>query len=54
MKVVVAGEGAFGRKHLAALANIDGIEAVSLAGGVEQTTERVYPRLDAQLKAKGL
>ena len=41
MKVVVAGEGAFGRKHLAALANIDGIEVVSLAGGVEQTTEKV-------------
>lgn len=41
MKVVVAGEGAFGRKHLAALANIDGIEVVSLAGGVATTTEKV-------------
>lgn len=38
MKVVVAGEGAFGRKHLDAIANIDGIEVVSLAGGVEAPT----------------
>lgn len=41
MKIVVAGEGAFGRKHLAALADIDGIDVVSLAGGVAEATERV-------------
>ena len=41
MKIIVAGEGAFGRKHLAALNNIDGIEVVSLAGGVAETTEKI-------------
>lgn len=41
MKIIVAGEGAFGRKHLAALANIDGIEVVSLAGGIAETTEKI-------------
>jgi len=41
MKVVVAGEGAFGRKHLAAIKNIDNIEVVSLAGGVTTVTEQV-------------
>ncbi|MBC6402973.1 MAG: Gfo/Idh/MocA family oxidoreductase [Hyphomonadaceae bacterium] len=41
MKIVVAGEGAFGRKHLAALGNIEGIEVVSLAGGVEEATRQV-------------
>jgi 2-hydroxy-4-carboxymuconate semialdehyde hemiacetal dehydrogenase len=38
MKIVVAGEGAFGRKHLEALRNIENIEVVSLAGGVESAT----------------
>lgn len=38
MKVVVAGEGAFGRKHLDAISNIDGVEVVSLAGGVDVAT----------------
>ena len=38
MKIVVAGEGAFGRKHLEALRNIENIEVVSLAGGVETAT----------------
>jgi len=41
MKVVIAGEGAFGRKHLAAIANIKGIEVVSLAGGIEAATKAV-------------
>lgn len=41
MKVVVAGEGAFGRKHLDAISNIDGIEVVSLAGGVEDATQQL-------------
>lgn len=41
MKIVVAGEGAFGRKHLAALKNIEGIEVVSLAGGIEDATKKV-------------
>ena len=34
MKLCVAGEGAFGQKHLQGLARIDGVEVVSLAGRV--------------------
>lgn len=41
MKIVVAGEGAFGRKHLEALSQIKDIEVVSLAGGVEEATKSV-------------
>jgi len=41
MKICLAGEGAFGNKHLEALANIDGVEVVSLAGGVEAATRAV-------------
>jgi len=41
MKIVVVGEGAFGRKHLDALANIHDIDVVSLAGGVEAMTAKV-------------
>ncbi len=33
MKVVMAGQGAFGIKHLEAMQKIDGIEVVSLIGG---------------------
>jgi 2-hydroxy-4-carboxymuconate semialdehyde hemiacetal dehydrogenase len=39
MKVCVAGEGAFGQKHIEALKNIEGVEIVSLAGGVAADTE---------------
>ncbi|MCH2668628.1 MAG: Gfo/Idh/MocA family oxidoreductase [Gammaproteobacteria bacterium] len=39
MKVCVAGQGAFGQKHLAGLSRIDGVEVVSLAGGSPETTE---------------
>ncbi|HVO47061.1 MAG TPA: Gfo/Idh/MocA family oxidoreductase [Steroidobacteraceae bacterium] len=40
MKVVMAGQGAFGIKHLEALQKIDGVEVASLAGGnPEQTAE---------------
>ncbi len=41
MKIVMAGQGAFGQKHLDALANIPGIEVVSLAGGSAASTEEV-------------
>jgi 2-hydroxy-4-carboxymuconate semialdehyde hemiacetal dehydrogenase len=41
MKICVAGEGAFGNKHLEALANIQGIEVVTLAGGVAADTGEV-------------
>jgi 2-hydroxy-4-carboxymuconate semialdehyde hemiacetal dehydrogenase len=40
MKIVVAGQGAFGVRHLEALQKIDGVEVASLAGGnAEQTAE---------------
>src|ERR1700730_18366690 len=44
MKVVVAGQGAFGQKHLEAMANIPGVEVVSLAGGNLAGTEEVAKR----------
>ena len=41
MKIVMVGQGAFGRKHLDGLKNIDGVEVVSLAGGSPESTEAV-------------
>ena len=41
MKIVVVGQGAFGRKHLDALKNIEGVEVASLAGGSPDSTEKV-------------
>ena len=41
MKVVVAGEGAFGTKHLQALNKIEGVQVVSLAGGDAANTAEV-------------
>src|SRR3954447_997712 len=41
MKICVAGQGAFGVKHLEALQNIAGIEVVTLAGGSPDTTKAV-------------
>ncbi len=41
MKVGVAGQGAFGQKHLDALAKIPGIEVVTLTGGNPASTEEV-------------
>ena len=38
MKVVLAGEGAIARRHLAAIGRIEGVEVVSLAGGVAADT----------------
>ena len=39
MRVVLAGEGAIARRHLAAVDRIDGVDVVSLAGGIEADTE---------------
>ena len=44
MKICVAGQGAFGIKHLEAIQKIDGIEVVSLAGGNPAGTEEVAKR----------
>ena len=41
MKIALAGQGAFGIKHLEALRNIPGIEVVSLAGGSADSTREV-------------
>ena len=39
MKICVAGQGAFGQKHLDALKRISGVEVVSLIGGNPAGTE---------------
>ena len=44
MKICVAGQGAFGVKHLEALQNIPGIEVVTLAGGSPDSTRAVAER----------
>jgi 2-hydroxy-4-carboxymuconate semialdehyde hemiacetal dehydrogenase len=44
MKVGVAGQGAFGVKHLEALGNIAGIEVITLAGGNQTATAEVAKR----------
>jgi 2-hydroxy-4-carboxymuconate semialdehyde hemiacetal dehydrogenase len=41
MKIVMVGQGAFGRKHLDGLKNIEGAEVVSLVGGSKESTEAV-------------
>ena len=41
MKICVAGEGAFANKHLDALARINGIEVVSVCGGVAEATQQL-------------
>lgn len=44
MKIAMAGQGAFGIKHLEALSKIDGVEVVTLAGGSPSTTADVAKR----------
>ena len=39
MKICMVGQGAFAKKHLAGLANIDGAETVTIAGRSPDTTE---------------
>lgn len=41
MKLCLAGEGAFGKKHLDALARIPNTQVISLAGGVQADTEKL-------------
>ena len=41
MKICMAGEGAFANKHLDALVRIDGVEVVSICGGVREATEKL-------------
>jgi 2-hydroxy-4-carboxymuconate semialdehyde hemiacetal dehydrogenase len=44
MKILVAGQGAFGVKHLEALAKIPDVEVVSLVGGSPDSTREVAER----------
>jgi 2-hydroxy-4-carboxymuconate semialdehyde hemiacetal dehydrogenase len=44
MKIVMAGQGAFGVKHLEAIEKIEGVEVVSLAGGSPESTKAVAER----------
>ena len=39
MKICLGGEGAFAKKHLAGLKNIDGVEVAAVVGGVADATE---------------
>ena len=41
MKIALAGQGAFGIKHLEAIQNIPGIEVITLTGGNQQATKEV-------------
>ena len=41
MKIIMVGQGAFGRKHLDGLKNIDGVEVVGLVGGSPDSTAAV-------------
>ena len=41
MKICLAGAGAFGVKHLEALAKIDGVQVVSLVGRTLEATREV-------------
>lgn len=49
MKVVVAGEGAFGVKHLEAIAGIEGVEVAGLAGGEPAATRALAERFGIAL-----
>jgi len=44
MKIGLAGQGAFGIKHLEAISKIDGIEVITLTGGNPEGTEEVARR----------
>ncbi|PZN29640.1 MAG: oxidoreductase [Proteobacteria bacterium] len=63
MKIGLAGQGAFGVKHLEAIRNIEGIEVITLAGGSPDTTREVAEKfgiphwttdLEESLKQPGL
>ncbi len=41
MKIIMVGQGAFGKKHLDGIRNIEGIEVVSLCGGKPESTKAV-------------
>ena len=50
MKICVAGQGAFGQKHLDALKRIPGVEVTSLVGGNQDSTAQVAKKSGPKLK----
>lgn len=48
MKVILAGVGAFGVKHLDGIANIDGVEVVALVGRTSQPTKEAARKYDIE------
>ena len=46
MKIVLAGAGAFGKKHLETVENIDGVECVSVIGREPESAKRVAEQYD--------
>src|SRR5919109_3629572 len=63
MKIGIAGQGAFGIKHIEAIQNIPGVEIITLAGGSPASTEEVAKKfkishwtsnLEESLKQPGL
>jgi len=46
MKIALAGQGAFGVKHLEAISKIDGIQVASLAGGNSEQTAEVAKKFN--------
>ena len=46
MNVALAGQGAFGVKHLEAIRNVAGINVISLAGGRPETTQEVAKKFE--------
>ncbi|MDE0759820.1 MAG: Gfo/Idh/MocA family oxidoreductase, partial [Pseudomonadales bacterium] len=63
MKVIVAGAGAFGKKHLDGIRNIEGVEVVGLIGRRREQTQEVadkygianfFTDFDEALKLPGL
>ncbi|MEP7314386.1 MAG: Gfo/Idh/MocA family oxidoreductase, partial [Pseudomonadota bacterium] len=46
MKIGLAGQGAFGIKHLEAVANIPGIEVITLTGGNQESTAEVAKKFN--------
>ena len=46
MKIVMAGQGAFGQRHLEGIQKIEGVEVVSLVGGRPETTEQVARKFE--------
>ena len=51
MKICVAGQGAFGQKHLDALKRITDVEVVSLIGGNQDATAEVAKQVAEKVEA---